>query len=124
MGGDQFGDLARIVRTVGGEKDVCGHLRKRSIYRIDRTLAAMSVTALRRSPNHCAKAAREFSRRVCAGVGPDPDDKLLRVQNRSELQQYLRQRLDLVAGGDDDGKAGHGSLYVCCRRFAQDDLPF
>ena len=124
MSGHMFRDLAGIVRTVRSKKDVSGHFGICGVHRVDGTLAAVPVTALHRFPDHCAVAAREFSRGVRAGVGAEADDEVLGIQNRSELQQYLRQRLDLVAGGDDDGKAGHGSLYVCCRRFAQDDLTF
>ena len=112
--GEEGGEVARVVRAVGGEKDVAVHGRVLALHEVHRRTAAVAVAARARFRHeHAGLRAGDFGGAVGGAIDADGDEMWLAGESCAQFVEHRAEARFLVARGDDDGETrsgvgGHG----------------
>lgn len=102
MLGDERGDIARIIRAIGGKKNVGIDRLLLALEFVNRGLASMPVTTLRRLGHDGARRASELRGCIRGAIYADGDDARARIDHLTQLGQDSNDTRGFVACWNDD----------------------
>jgi hypothetical protein len=102
MLGDERSDIARIIRAIGGKKDVGIDRALLALEFVNRGLASMPVTTLRRLGHDGAGRASKLGGCIRRAIYADGDDAYARIDHLAQFGQDSNDTRRFVACWNDD----------------------
>lgn len=102
MLGDECGNITRIIRAISGKKDIGINRMLLTLEFVNRSLASMPVTTLRRLGHDDARRASELGGCIGRAIYADGDDARARIDHLAQFSQDSNDTRGFVICWNDD----------------------